>query len=620
MSVIDTTKDLSALFTKQVHATPDLIALEDDNHTYTYQELHDKVAALAERLRGHGVGRDSLVGVLLPRSADYVIACLAALRAGGAFLVLELAYPPDLLADVLEDAQPTVVVTISAEVGKIKGSTPLVVLDETSSTTNGLLDESELKPLPEDTDLDRLAFVAYSSGTTGKPKGIANPHRAAVLSYNIRFGLSDVQPGDRVACNVFFVWEILRPLLRGATVVAVPDEASYDPRMLVDLLASKKITETLFTPTLFSAVLARHQALETRLPNLKTVWLNGEVVTTDLARRGIKALPNTRLLNVYSACETHEIASGDIKDMLEKLDKDAAYCPVGPPLIDRKYIYIVDESGQKVDEGENGELCVGGHLLARGYLNRPETTAKAFIRNQYSSKIGARMYRTGDKARLLSNGLLEITGRVGAMIKIRGYSVVPGKVESAILNHLAVSHCAVVPFGEGIDRQLVAYIVRDKDTSTERPEIEIDRTGRSSTARRMLMAYLAHYMIPALWVEMDSLPTSDVSGKVNLKALPPPRPVSPTGSARKFEQSPISIEQITEIWASILSISPSSITPEYNFFDLGGHSLLLADLAARLSNTFGGMSVTNSTDSVQMAIKRCWSSEACHWYPKSECV
>ncbi|CAN9145594.1 unnamed protein product [Alternaria alternata] len=587
MSVIDTTKDLSALFTKQVHATPDLIALEDDNHTYTYQELHDKVAALAERLRGHGVGRDSLVGVLLPRSADYVIACLAALRAGGAFLVLELAYPPDLLADVLEDAQPTLVVTISAEVGKIKGSTPLVVLDETSSTTNGLLDESELKPLPEDTDLDRLAFVAYSSGTTGKPKGIANPHRAAVLSYNLRFGLSDVQPGDRVACNVFFVWEILRPLLRGATVVAVPDEASYDPRMLVDLLASKKITETLFTPTLFSAVLARHQALETRLPNLKTVWLNGEVVTTDLARRGIKALPNTRLLNVYSACETHEIASGDIKDMLEKLDKDAAYCPVGPPLIDRKYIYIVDESGQKVDEGENGELCVGGHLLARGYLNRPETTAKAFIRNQYSSKIGARMYRTGDKARLLSNGLLEITGRVGAMIKIRGYSVVPGKVESAILNHLAVSHCAVVPFGEGIDRQLVAYIVRDKDTSTERPEVEIDRTGRSSTARRMLMAYLAHYMIPALWVEMDSLPTSDVSGKVNLKALPPPRPASPTGSARKFEQSPISIEQITEIWASILSISPSSITPEYNFFDLGGHSLLLADLAARLSNTFG---------------------------------
>ncbi|KAH7095781.1 hypothetical protein FB567DRAFT_601764, partial [Paraphoma chrysanthemicola] len=574
MTIIDTSKDLSALFTQQVKATPDLVALEDDKVTYTYQELHDKVAALADRLRAIGVGRDSLVGVLLPRSANYVIACLAALRAGGAFLVLELAYPPDLLADVLEDAAPAVVVTISAEVGKIKGSTPLVVLDEEPTTTNGHVDESELPPLPEDTDLDRLSFVAYSSGTTGKPKGIANPHRAA--------------PGDRVACNVFFVWEIIRPLLRGATVVAVPDDASYDPRMLVDLLASKKITETLFTPTLFAAVLARHQALSTRLPNLKTVWLNGEVVTTDLARRGIKALPGTRLLNVYSACETHEIACGDIKDMLDKLDKDAPYCPVGPPLIDQKYIYILDESGQKVDEGENGELFVGGHLLARGYLNRPETTAQAFIRNPYSSKTGARMYRTGDKARLLPSGLLEITGRVGAMIKIRGYSVVPGKVESAIVNHLSVRHCAVVPFGEGIDRQLVAYFVRDQESSAERPEVEIDKTGRSATARRMLMPYLAHYMIPSMWVELDKLPTSDVSGKVDLKNLPPPtRPTSPTGSARKYEQSPITIEQVTESWASILGVNASTITPEYNFFDLGGHSLLLADLAARLSNTFG---------------------------------
>ncbi|KAL5120284.1 hypothetical protein ACEQ8H_001842 [Pleosporales sp. CAS-2024a] len=588
MTIIDTTKDLSALFTQQVNATPDLIALEDDKDIYTYRQLHDKVVALADRLRGHGVGRDGLVGVLLPRSADYVIACLAALRAGGAFLVLELAYPPDLLADVIEDASPTVVVTISAEVGKIKANTPLVVLDEETATSNGQVENAELPPLPDETDLDRLSFVAYSSGTTGKPKGIANPHRAPVLSYNLRFGLSNLEPGDRVACNVFFVWEIIRPLLRGATVVAVPDDVSYDPPMLVDLLASKKITETLFTPTLFAAVLARHQALGSRLPHLKTIWLNGEVVTTDLARRGIKALPNARLLNVYSACETHEIACGDIKDMLETLDKEAAYCPVGPPLIDPKYIYILDESGQKVEAGESGELFVGGHLLARGYLNRPETTAKAFIRNPYSSKVGALMYRTGDKARLLSNGLLEITGRVGAMIKIRGYSVVPGKVETAIVNHLSVRQCAVVAHGEGIDRQLVAYFARDQeDSSADRPLVEIDKTGRSATARRMLMPYLAHYMIPTLWVELDKLPTSDVSGKVDLKNLPPPRPSSPSGSARRFEQSPITIEQVTECWASILGVNASTITPEYNFFDLGGHSLLLADLAARLSNTFG---------------------------------
>ncbi|KAF1951396.1 acetyl-CoA synthetase-like protein [Byssothecium circinans] len=589
MPIIDITKDLSALFSQQVRATPDAVALEDENHTYTYAELHDKVASLANRLRSHGVGRDSLVGVLLPRSADYVIACLAALRAGGAFLVLELAYPADLLADVLEDARPAVIVTVRAEVGKIKEGVPLITIDEESSTAKPLLQEKDLPPLPADTDLDRLSFVAYSSGTTGKPKGIANPHRAAVWSYDLRFQVSDLKPGDRVACNVFFVWEIIRPLLRGATVITIPDEASYDPRLLVDILSSKKVTETLFTPTLFAAVLSRHQALGQRLPHLKTVWLNGEVVTTDLARRGLKTLPNTRLLNCYSACETHEIACGDIKDMLEKIDKDAIYCPVGPPIIDEKYVYILDESGHKVETGANGELFIGGHLLARGYLNLPETTAKAFILNPFSSKTGAQMYRTGDKARLLPSGLLEITGRVGAMIKLRGYSVVPGKVENAVTSYLAASRCAVIAYGEGIDKQLVAYFVRDKDSSAERPEIEVDSEGHSVTSRQALRSYLAHYMIPHLWVELDDLPTHDVSGKVDLKRLPPPntRTNSPSGKRATYEQDPIDIEQIAEIWASILGLKPSSITPEYNFFDLGGHSLLLADLAARLSNTFG---------------------------------
>lgn len=203
MPVLDTKKDLSALFTLQVQATPDAVALEDEKTTYTYAELDRKVEDLAHALRSHGVKRDSLVGVLLPRSADYIIACLAALRAGGAFLVLELAYPPELLTDVIEDASPAVVVTYRAEVGKFKEGIPLVVVDEQQESSS--TDANGLPPPPGETDLDRLAFVAYSSGTTGKPKGIANPHKAAVLSYDLRFELSDLQPGDRVAANVFFI-------------------------------------------------------------------------------------------------------------------------------------------------------------------------------------------------------------------------------------------------------------------------------------------------------------------------------------------------------------------------------------------------------------------------------
>lgn len=578
MPVIDITRDLSALFRQQVHATPDAVALEDETTTYTYAELDKEVDVLAHRLRGYGVGRDTLVGVLLPRSAHYVIACLAALRAGGAFLVLELAYPPDLLADVIDDASPLVVLTHKAEAGKIKRSVPLITLDDPPTDVNG--HGREPPPLPADDDLDRLAFVSYSSGTTGKPKGIANPHRAAVLSYNLRFGVQDLRPGDRVACNVFFIWEILRPLLRGATVVTVPDEVSYDPAALVDLLSSKRITETLMTPTLLAIVLAHDPHCGARLPDLRTLWLNGEVVTTDLARRAINDLPQTRLLNCYSASETHEVACGDIRDML---DDEALYCPVGP-LLDPEHTYVLDGNGQKVADGAGGELFVGGPQLARGYLNLPETTAKAFTPDPFDKTPGARMYRTGDLARMLPSGLLEITGRVGTMIKIRGYSVVPGKVEHEILRHLAVSQCAVTSHGEGLERQLVAYVVRDKENSADRPVVEINESGHSPAARSHLSPYLAQYMIPALWVELNNLPTHEVSGKVDLKRLP--SPVKANGK-NVIERDPIRIDHIAAFWAATLKAPQNILRPESNFFDLGGHSLSIADLSSRLSADFG---------------------------------
>ncbi|RMZ84757.1 hypothetical protein DV737_g1017, partial [Chaetothyriales sp. CBS 132003] len=631
MPVLDITKDLPTLFQRQVDATPDALALEDDTATYTYRQLHQAVDRLTTRLRRRGVKRDSLVGVLLGRSADYVIACLAALAAGGAFLVLEAAYPSDLLSDVLEDAAPVVVITQKAEVRKIRTSVSLIVLDDSNDDdsndsnnhsnddrnnhsnddrnnhsnddrnnhsnddhakvpgANGHADAQEpllLPPLPADDDLDRLAFVSYSSGTTGKPKGIANPHRAPVQSYDRRFSVRDVRPGDRVACNVFFVWEILRPLLRGATVVTVPDDTSYDPVALVHLLAAKHVTETLMTPTLLAAVLSRHPDIGTRLPRLKTLWLNGEVVTTDLAWRATRALPQTTLLNVYSACETHEVAAGDIGPML---DRNATYCPVGP-LLDPKHTYVLNESGQKVEQGVSGELYVGGSMLARGYLNLPESTAKAFLPDPFDPTPGATMYRTGDLARILPSGLLEITGRIGAMIKLRGYSVVPGKVENAITKHTAVRQCAVVAHGDGLDRQLVAYLVRDNQSSPDRPNIEIDESGRSPSARRVLSDKLAQYMIPALWVEVDCIPTHGVSGKVDLKSLPgppTPRPPRPQANGAPAEADPIKLRNVAEVWAMVLHVSSHGITPEQNFFDLGGHSLSLAELASRLSKTFG---------------------------------
>ncbi|KAG5982040.1 putative NRPS-like protein biosynthetic cluster [Claviceps digitariae] len=587
MSKIDTSKDLAALFEQQAQVTPQAIALEDEKRTLTYAELDSETWALADRLRQYGVGRDCLVGVLMSRSADNVVASLAALRAGGAYLVLELAYPAALLRDVIDDASPTVILTQKAHAGNLANvNVPVIVVDQPDMRVGArepVLAEHK-PPLPADDDLDRLAFVSYSSGTTGKPKGIANPHRASVYSYDLRFGLSDVKPGDRVACNVFFTWEMLRPLLRGATTVAVPDSASYDPELLVEFLAARKITETLMTPTLLATVLARHSSLAETLPDLKSLWLNGEVVTTDLCRRAFAALPAVRLLNVYSASETHEVAAGDIKTFI---DYEARVCPVGPPM-DANFIYILDEAGNRVDAGVSGELYVGGQMLARGYLNLPETTSKSFQTDPFSTDPSARMYRTGDQARILPSGLLEIMGRVGGMIKTRGYTVQPGAVETTIVKHLAVRACAVVASGDGLDKQLVAYVVPDKGEIRNRTVLVIDESGYSPVARRALSDHLAHYMIPTLWVELDELPTHGVSGKTDLKALPPPP--SPKTSAVKVKEehdTRIKMDTIIKTWAASLNIPTSAISRSHTFFDLGGHSLTLADLAGRLTRTFG---------------------------------
>ncbi|KIH89895.1 NRPS-like enzyme [Sporothrix brasiliensis 5110] len=647
---MDTDKDLVALFRQQVHATPNAVAAEDDATTWTYAELDRATDLVADHLRSvYGVGRDVLVGVLMGHTVQYVVACLAALKAGGAFLVLEVAYPPGLLADVIEDAHPPVILTSAEYADKVPAHIPRILLERattladlaalttpeptststsssTAKSTSTSTQAASPSPLPSPTDLDRLAFVSYSSGSTGRPKGICNPHSAPVQSYALRFQVSDLGPGDRVACNVFFVWEILRPLLRGATVLTIPDDASYDPVGLVAFLAEKKATETLMTPTLLATVLGRYPDLATRLPHLRTLWFNGEVVSVDLARRAATALAGVRLLNCYSASETHEIACGDIRTTLATLPADATVCPVGPPLLPA-HTYVLDEDGRPVAPGVGGELYVGGPLLARGYLHRPETTADVFLPDVFAGE--GRMYRTGDKARILpSSGEIEISGRVGGMIKVRGYTVHPAAVESAIVKHLAVRSCVVLADKEGLERQLVAYVVREAEGSPNtgadgtRAALEINADGHSPLARRLLADHLAHYMIPVFWVELDTLPTHKVSGKVDIKGLPAPSPAragpSPpvTPPAESMAQilwaagaaaaappnttldaaARIDPTDIRRHWAACLGMESDETLVElartqpqhdFDFFDLGGHSLALAELSNRLSASYG---------------------------------
>lgn len=578
---------LHELFAEQVRTRPDAPALVDATTALTYAELDRRAERLATCLRAAGVGRDELVGVLMERRAEYVIACLAALKAGGSFLVLELAYPPELLAEVMDDARPRVVVTLAAHAGRLEPGQPRIVLD---GDDGGVLDARRVvaadlgdrRPSPES-----LAFVSYSSGTTGRPKGIANPHRAAVRSYLWRFGVSDQRPGDRVACNVFFIWEMLRPLLRGATTYVIGDDVIYDPVALVAFLRDHRITETLMTPSLLETVLARvGSTLATQLPDLRVLWLNGEIVTRTLAVRVLAALPSVRVLNVYSASETHEIAAGDLRDLI---DLETTYCAVGRPL-DSRHTYVLDPDGESVAPGSEGELYVGGDCLAREYLNLPDRTAAAFVADPHATSPGARMYRTGDRARFVGDGVLEVTGRVGSMVKIRGYSIEPGAVEAALEQTLAIRAGAVVAAGdEGGDKRLVAYVVRESATSAigdRARDWAIDRSGHSPGARRALGERLPHYMVPAVFVEVDVLPVHS-SGKVDLERLPPPPAPAARAAVADADAVPSSLQALAEVWATVLDMVPGDIGPAEDFFDLGGHSLAVAELAAALADTFG---------------------------------
>jgi amino acid adenylation domain-containing protein/thioester reductase-like protein len=583
---------LHELFEEQARRTPDALALVDRSTSLTYSELDRQAGLLASHLRSIGVGPDEPVGVYMERRAEYVVACLAAMKAGGAYLTLELAYPPPLLAEVVADAAPRVVLTQGRYAKRLPERVDRLCLD--GGWEEGLLEGPADKP---GIGQKNLAFVSYSSGTMGKPKGIANPHRAPVRSYLWRFGISDYRPGDRAGCNVFFIWEMMRPLLRGATTVVIPDDVIYDPRSLIRFLEEYGVTETLVTPSLLEAVLdASGPEVAERLSRLRTLWLNGEVVTRTLARRAMSLFPGTRLLNVYSCSETHEVAAGDLRELVE--NPDSTYCPVGSPM-DRERLYILDTDGCPLPEGEAGELFVGGDCLARGYVNLPKKTEESFPADPFSSEIGARMYRTGDKARILADGSLEILGRVDFMVKIRGYSVELGAVEAAIERNLAVRACVVISEGEeGEDKRLVAYLVPDPEVGGGRffSGWSLDpRTGRSREIRDVLLRELPHYAVPAVFVELDSLPIQTTSGKVDRSELPapPPRPArtTPDGAAptRLVADAPRQEKELmlARIWEGVLRLEEGEVRPEDNFFDLGGHSLAAAQLSSRVEEGFG---------------------------------
>ncbi|MEE8302756.1 MAG: thioester reductase domain-containing protein, partial [Candidatus Tectomicrobia bacterium] len=427
-----------------------------------------------------------------------------------------------------------------------------------------------------------LAYVVYSSGTTGAPKGVLAPHRGSVHSYRCRDAFSPYGPGDRVACNVFFVWELLRPLLKGGTVYVVPDDMIYDPRPLLDFLDRHQITEMLFTPSLLESVInaVDEMTIRRKMASLNVVWLNGEVVTTNLKHRLLDTLPaHTRLLNTYSISECHDVANEDLRTAS---DLPSGLCAVGRAMPEVT-LRLLDEDLQAVRDGEAGELFIGGPCLARGYLNKPELTARQFV-----TLDGERFYRTGDVGLMHPDGRLEIRGRCDDMVKIRGYSVQLGAIETALLAHAHVKSCAVVAEGEtAANKRLVAYVVRDDDaTWAIHPH-----TGTCEAIQTQLETYLPHYMIPRVYVELDLIPLSPTTGKLDRKRLPDitiERREATLDDLQPGQPPPRTLHEqvMRRLWEYVLQMEPGSLRDEVDFFDCGGHSLLAVELTQLIETYF----------------------------------
>jgi thioester reductase-like protein/amino acid adenylation domain-containing protein len=576
---MDLSENLHQLFRRQAAATPDVLAVEDDAHRLTYRQLDRLTDAMAGYFQQSGVHFDVPVGIFMETCADYVLPYIAALKAGGAYMPLDLAYPRSLLQKILQEAKPAVVVTKAAYLERLdfEHSAEVLCIDRDSKWRTGIYSAQRIAAQT----LDHLAFIAYSSGTTGEPKGIQNPHRGAVHSYMRRYAISDYGIGDRVACNIFFVWEVLRPLLRGATVEVIPDDTIYDPKLLVRFLTTHRVTETLMTPSLLEAVLNAVPAerLRSDLAGLRVLWLNGEVVTRALRDRALAALPaSTRILNTYSISECHDVASSDLRRMGAVASE---FCPVGIPNPDVDARLFNDRLEPVT--GRPGELLIGGPCLARGYLKKPALTAERFV-----VVAGSRYYRTGDMARFLPDGHIEILGRCDDMVKIRGYSINLGAVESALQELPSVHSCTVVAEGaEGRDKRLVAYVV---PAAAARWSIDPD-SGACPALREALAATLPGYSIPNVFVALDAIPLNPVTGKADRKALPePPRrssaspdlPVLPKDAGADERQA-----AMLAIWHQMLGLAPGNLGPDDNFFDYGGHSLLAVELTVAVERVFG---------------------------------
>jgi amino acid adenylation domain-containing protein len=552
---------LHQLIETQVEKTPDAIAVKFADQQLTYRELNNRANQLAHHLQNLGIKPEVLVGICVERSLEMVIGLLGILKAGGAYVPLEPHLPQERLAFMLADTQVKVLLTQQHLVAELpEHSAQLICLD----TDWEIIAQASEKNLEIAVTPENLAYVIYTSGSTGKPKGAMNTHRGIC---NRLLWMQDVYQLTEADCVLqktpfgfdVSVWEFFWTLLTGARLVLAKPKGHQDSAYLVQLIVQEKVTTLHFVPSMLQIFLQEQGLSECQ--SLRQVMCSGEALPYALQERFFAHL-NAELHNLYGPTE----AAVDVTYWACERDSNSPVVPIGRPIANTQ-IYLLDSDLQPVPVGVAGELHIGGVGLARGYLNRPDLTAQKFIPNPFSYNPAARLYKTGDLARYRYDGTIEYLGRIDYQVKIRGFRIELGEIEAILGQHPAIQEAVVlVREDHPGEKRLVAYVVTSANSHV-------------SEFRSYLKSKLPDYMMPAAFVMLDSLPLT-VNGKVDRRALPLPEIARPDLQVTYIAPTTEVEQTMTTVWQEVLQVEKVGIND--NFFDLGGHSLLMVKVQNKL--------------------------------------
>ena len=559
---------LHTLFEQQVARTPEATALVSGDRRLSYSELNQRANQLAHHLRKKGVSAEDLVGVFMERSIEMVVALFGILKSGAAYVPLDPDYPAERLDFMLDDAGIGVLLTQESLSGRLPTTDAFhLYLDRDWADV-----ETESGENPSSwATLDNLAYVIFTSGSTGRPKGVMNTHRGICNRLQWMQDAFQLDGEDAVLQKTPFsfdvsVWEFFWPLLVGARLVIAAPGAHRDTGQLVELIRDTEITTLHFVPSMLQLFVEDSDVKQ--CTSLKRVICSGEALTCDLTRRFFDRLPHCELHNLYGPTE----AAVDVSHWKCQSDSVENVVPIGRPIANTR-LYILDRAMQPVPIGVAGELHIGGIQVARGYLNRDELTAEKFIEDPFSADATPRLYKTGDLARYRSDGNIEFLGRIDHQVKIRGLRVELGEIETHLRQIPQIREC-VVMMREDVpgDRRLVAYVV---------PQLgdQIDTRLLADRLRKTL----PEYMVPSPILCLKSIPLSP-NGKIDRKGLPSPESLRQAAGLGPVSNRSNSEAIVAGIWAEVLGLSDVGL--QENFFDLGGHSILVAKVQRKIEDVF----------------------------------